>query len=651
MKKFGKRILHSLIAIVLCIFCSFSAVGCVPGPSNPGQGSGTVKPGGSTPTIKPLFPETSWPEFDDNSIADYNDVFAGVLAVYETDQNSAVFYDKNLGKNVSYRELIDRQFDTMASYLYDTLSRIYGTNKASNTGVIGGYKTGNINYNFSDTVSTVSQKKIAGLDSGTLANKETLNYNDAINGGYKITYKEESITDEATGTTSTVYSFDKYSETDKVSTNAWKKASSFSKDYLKRALMNIYLDLDGIGFDESETLNLTKHNALKTKYQTYSTPNNVDSLYEQITTLGFSKKYLWHVAYFLAYDVIGEANILNSINASDTIFTSASQTAIKPLTNITADNLTVFETYQNYKGYDIIIRDVVWNMAKLYVPTSGVIKFDGSVDSTYFNGSNALSTMFPRVTQNEYVYYDDIDLIADVKEEEVKTKSKKDDDEDYEDEEDSITIGGSVRKLKELIYIPHITNSKVGSTFTVDTLFMGFKSTGSQFLVNITYDAVYDNESEKAEGKTLVYDEEYKKDEMVVGSKVKVFTEYSDMGDDENKNVGSMIDAGLYTETEQKDLSKFALGDVVISDGTAIDTFVSNCFHTEDYTVTYPDNSTNTYSIARLGVYNNLYNTSGALNFTKNYFSFKFNYYTSEGATMDSIPSMYIMYLSLGSMD
>ena len=128
---------------------------------------------------------------------------------------------------MSFKELIDRQFDTMASYLVDTLTKIYGTTMAAGSGSISGFKSGVISYNYSDTISINTQKILAGLGTGGITNQETLNYTNAINGGYRINKTEDVYTDPDTGETITEYNFDGYS-TELVTANAWYRASKFN---------------------------------------------------------------------------------------------------------------------------------------------------------------------------------------------------------------------------------------------------------------------------------------------------------------------------------------------------------------------------------------------------------------------------------------
>lgn len=643
MKKLCKKIIRAFIAVVMCFFCAFSFGGCGVG-GNPGQGTDKVPGGGTTGTTAPPLKEPSEPDLggvigDEPSIDDYNEVFAGAIAVYEVDKTSKVFYDKYQQKNMSFNELVDRQFTTMADYLYSTLNQIYGTPTASSVGGISGYK-GTVNYNYKDTLTTALQKKISRLDEGTLANKETLNYKNAINGGYKISAKLVTETNPSTGEDEQSIQFDKYSTTETVAENAWKKASSFNKDYLKKSLANIYISLGGISVDTDASFSYTSNNLLVNNYKTYTPALSLDLAYKQINQIGLSEKFLWHVAYFLAYDVIGENNLKASINANSTIFNGSNIKPIKvtDLTGLDLADLTKLEpfvTYQNYKGYDAIIKDVVWNMAKLAVPGSGTISFASSVK--YFEGSNSSTTMFPRVKQNEYIFYDDVDTICD-----VKPTPEPDPDAPYDpDAEEEPTLEGTPRKLKEIIYIPKVTMEDLeDDLFNVDTLFMGVKKNGgSDFTIKITFDAVFDKSGKSASQKELVFSTDYKnveKNKLVVSSK------YDDTED--------TVDGAMFTESELEKKEDYRFGDAVLKNGVSIDNLVKNSFNTEKFTVKYSDNTTYTYDIARMCVYNDLFDSELNLNFSKNYLKFNFQYFSKSGVELDDVPSMYLMYFALESM-
>ena len=572
MKKCRSKIIRALIAFVMCFFCAFSFIGCGMG-GNPGKGSDRVPGGGTTGSTAPPLKEPSQPDLggvvgDEPSIDDYNEVFAGAIAVYEVDKASKVFYDKYQQRNMSFNELVDRQFTTMADYLYSTLNKIYGTTSASSVGGISGYK-GTVNYNYVDTLTTALQKKITGLDSGSLANKETLSYKNAINGGYKISAKLVTETDPSTDTEVQSIQFDKYSDSEVVTENAWKKASSFTKDYLKKSLANIYISLGGISVDTGATFDYKSNNLLINHYTTFSPSLSLDLAYKEITQIGLNEKFLWHVAYFLAYDVIGADNLNKSIEGAKEIFSGST---IKPLkiTDITGitdiTDIAIFKTYQNYKGYDAIIKDVVWNMAKLAVPSSGTISFASSIN--YFNGTNSSTTMFPRVIQNEYVFYDDVDTICD-----VKPTPAPDPDAPYDpDAEEEPTLEGTPRKLKEIIYIPKVTMDDLDDDlFNVDTLFMGVKKNGgSDFTIKITFDAVFDKSGKSASQKELVFSTDYKN---VDKNKLVVSGSYDDSED--------TVDGAMFTESELEKKEDYRFGDAVLKNGVSIDNLVSKSFNKE----------------------------------------------------------------------
>ena len=648
MKKSKSKFLRILFALIVCVLCSFSflGVGCpgIGGGGQPGKGTNLVPGGGATGSTAPEPEEEEVPSLEDvigeegTTIEDYNEVFAGAIAVYDADQNSRIFYDKYQQKNLTFKELIDRQFDTMTNYIYNTLTKVYGTTIAANAGGITGYK-GTVNYNYVDTISTALQKELSGLKTGTTANKETLNYTDAINGGYKILSKEVTVTDEETGESKTTLSFDKYSDTEKVSTNAWKKASKFNslqgleaKAYIKKALMNMYIAEAEINVDTSKDFDFKSSSKLYDQYRAYNPQISIDNAYAKINKLGISKRYIWHVAYFIGYDLIGETNLNNSIEGAKKIFSGST---IKKLENVETANTALFDTYQNYKGYESIVEDIAFNMSKLAVPSSGTVSFSNSVN--YFNGTNLDTTMFPRIQQNEYIFYDDVNNISD-----VKPSPEPDEDEEYDpDEESEPTLEGTPRKLKEVIYIPQITMEDLkDGLFNVDTLFLGLKKKGgSDFTVKITFDAIFNNSSKVANKKELIFSTDYKN---ISNNKVVVTGDYDDME--------HTIDGAMFTEEELEKKEDYRLGDAELKNKESIATFITNSFNKENYTIKYSDGSTFTYEIARMCVYNSLYDSDFNLNFTKNYIRFNFDYYTTNGSDLSSVPTMYLMYFMLESM-
>ena len=136
MKKRKNKFFKIIIACLMCFFCAFSCVGCVGGgagggSSGGGSGGSSSRPGGSGSGSGSGSGGSSDggyenPYKDDTTINDINDVLMGAIGVYELNKGTKVFFDKYQNGLVDFNFLLDRQFDTLATYLVATLTSIYG---------------------------------------------------------------------------------------------------------------------------------------------------------------------------------------------------------------------------------------------------------------------------------------------------------------------------------------------------------------------------------------------------------------------------------------------------------------------------------------------------------------------------------------------
>jgi len=164
-KKKIKKVCNIILSLILCLFSAFSFAGCggVGGggtgnvdndnndeTQNPGSGNGYLGGGGTQ------VPDKTSP---------LNKAFMGAIIV---STGGGKYYDKYLAGSdltyggetvrsdgfVSFDVLVDRQFETMASYIYDSLNYIYGT---SNDHVVEIINYGDIkNFDIADTKFLIS---------------------------------------------------------------------------------------------------------------------------------------------------------------------------------------------------------------------------------------------------------------------------------------------------------------------------------------------------------------------------------------------------------------------------------------------------------------------------------------------------------------
>lgn len=623
MKKKIKRLFGRVVSIVVCLICSLTIFACVPPPyvEDSGGSGGTRPP--ETPGVKPPRPPFDWGDIDfgdTSTIEDYNSVFMGAIGVFEADRSAKVYYDKYQKLAVSFDDITDRMFNTMTDYLFDSLNRIYGLG-TGDKGSISGYGTSKT-YNYSSAVNSDIHNAVTSLTSQTVTNIGQLSYKNSINGGYKLntptTTSDDSGEVDAEGQPiqTEKYAFNGYS-TELVADNSWKNATVFSKEYIKNALMDIYINLDNsTAISNIDSFDFNNNN-LKTAYKNYVIKNSLTK--EKIKVLKISKEYLWNVAYFLGYTVIGESNLNNSMlpEIKNIIFEGSN---IRALQNISEENHErFFSAFQNYKGYDEVIKSLVFNMPNLIVSTASTLSFG----SDYF-ATKTDTTLFPVVSLLNLEYYDDVTKIAD--------GENQDEDFDFDSDADSDSEPGKgmPKRLKEIIYLPNITLPEI-SSFIVANLGMGFASVSGKFDLSIKFDAIFTG-SNKIEGKDILFEDiSGGFDNPVSLNKIEINSKY--LSED-------MESGNLFSEDELKDLGDKKFGNFKLKskDEDSSKNAILGAFTNMSYKTSYNVD----FNRGLLNVYNDILDNDGMLALDENYLRIYFSY---PGETQ--IPSMYMMYLSI----
>ncbi|MGN0960808.1 MAG: hypothetical protein ACI4PF_01260 [Christensenellales bacterium] len=631
------KIIQIITAIILCLFCAFSFVGCVGaiggygsssgsggsgsggsgsggsgGSGSGGSGSGGSGSGGSDPGY-----------ITDETINDYNDVFTGAIGVYQIDGTEVAFYDKYLNEQVNFNTLVNRQFDTMATFLYESLNQIYGESPITNPNTfnLSGYKSNNATrqVEYANVIENTNQKIIAKLSSGTLENSNQLNYTNAINGGYDLVIVREETTDEEGNPTYTLTSWE-YNTTSVLDGNdgkpnyKWKGKDYFNKDYLKKALAYIYLNQKSVSNSESEIsfASDSGNSSLKTYYSsnfnlTNSAITNMD--FSTITEIGINNNYLWNVAYFIGYSLIGASNIENSINNQNIIFNETNN--IIPLADGHCDE-DIEASFESYKGYHIVLKELVNRMSKMSINSSSntIIYKDYS--------TNWETTLFPRVLREKYIYYDTIEELSD-----ANSDIDYGDNVNYDEIDFDYVDKGTALKLKKIVLLPYINTSAYKSTsFIVDGMLIGFQAKEDKtYSVKINYNAVY---SDKTENGVASVETNPVSDKLTFSSDYKLSEDLTDV---------SMPLTGKFTNTETAFGSSYDIVNLMNSSFTKT---------TKD--VTYEISDPTTFEIGVLNVYNQLFNNNNSLNITNNYLELEFSYFDSNGNALTSIPEAYLMY-------
>lgn len=518
------------------------------------------------------------PGVDGDDTLSTDEMYLGVVAVYDVQGDSAVFYDKYTNENKSFEWLVDRQFDSLSTYLYNNLIAIYGNGGSSNSFANFGEV---VTYNMANILDDSVQSDVAQLTSGTTVNKTQLNYVNTINGGYDLVVNADGTWNY--GTTL-------------LSDNAWKCASVFNKNNLKSVLAYIYENVQPVE-DEDGSLSLVSDIELKDYYVNFDITENGIINYEyedKFEVIGFSRAYMWNVLYMISYSIIGEDNIAKTLNNYDKVFLN---NEIRTINSSYCDS-TVESAFESYKGYDIVLNDLVKKAFNCSI-VSGEIQY-----KDYFSKENWDTTLYPCIEKSEYVFYDNINLVL------------------YDENSNT-----TPKKLKSLIYIPNITDSGfINDTFTIEFLFVGLVSeeTDNMF-VDIKISGVFDSGSE-LKNSSIVFDEEY---DDVENGKVKVFKDVKDE---------PMVDGYINYD---ENLS-YTLGSAVPNASVELETMMNNSFTISDYNV-----QGEVYKKGVLNVFNQfvIVDAEGnpSYNFEKNFYYYNFDYYDGENNLLSSVPEVHVV--------
>lgn len=615
MKKQGKtksKLKKIFSNIVLCAMALFMLTSCM------GSGGGGMVAGGGSSGSGDT-PENPWAGSEENMVQDYNDVLLGVIGVYDVDNDKPVFFDNYTGSYLSFTNLLDRQFQTLATVLINSLNAVYGNSKqfTGSTAISGYGKSLSLDFNKVVTATVYRERDDV--------NGAKLNYENAINGGYKL----ESITktDDTTGEITTIYN---YSETEIASvTNEqdgsvsypykWKRTTLPSVSEVTSALRYIYNHTE-----QAVNVRDLQNPALKNKYMNFGGTTTTNP--EECKLLGLSEDYMWNIAYYLSYSIVGESNISYSYTNRNQVFNG------NVLKTVTEENRAYFE---GYKGYDVIIPNLVQNAFKLViagnkvVPTNNFAYDINNYDTIY------ATTLFPMLERNEYILFKDIKDIADAEQLAEETgdydysgSSGSVEDYDYDSSADAnkTVKVGTARKIKRLILLPQIDSSKYKkSDFSIAGLSFCLTTTAGECEVDIVTNAT-DN-SGKTLNESIKYDEGSsvtKSGRLIVQSKPKP-----------NKYTMMATICNTEEESEKYRFSNISNPNIII-----------NSFQDTSYVA--PTNKK--INISRLKVSNNLFKitkNNNVIEFDlkeiKNRMNFDFKYYSRNGGALEKIPDLYFL--------
>lgn len=597
---------------ILCLFSIVTFSGCVGsvgggyGGSSSDSGSGGGHGGGGGSFNPPKYDPPAY-EYEEDDI---NDVFAGAIGVYQLGSDDKAFYDKYKKSTMSFNELADRHFETMATFIFESLNRFYGevsseeTSPATTFGISGYSQTSNLDVSFDGVINDANQKIIGKVSTGELQYSEQLNYSNAVNGGYKL--------DVSTGDSglSVTYSETLLNGVDGNPDHSWIGKTYFNKDTLKKALKYIYINTQATTSTSSNISFASDADiSLKNYYISFNFSNITgDVSMDSVASIELTSKYLWNVAYFIGYSIVGESNVNNSLNSHNTIFVSSSS----EITPISADNQTenVISAFQSYKGYHIVLSELVNQMSKLS------IKLDSSstpIGVEYVAGNNWEKTMFPSVVREKYVYYDNVDEISDTYVSDTYGSNQKPD------------ALGTSQKLKKIIYLPYINTEKVDkSDFNVSTWGISVVSkNGNNYSLQIKYKAVFSSVTESG-----------------------LMTFGGGWGEESSDSTDTLTFNGEPMSGDMEIMEadiKGNFSNTITKYGNTypISQLMSDSFHQVSKNVNYSNGESKAFQIGVLQVYNPLF-VNGVMQIASNFLELEFVYKNSAGQTLTDTPETYL---------
>jgi len=690
-KKKIKKVCNIILSLILCLFSAFSFAGCggVGGggtgnvdndnndeTQNPGSGNGYLGGGGTQ------VPDKTSP---------LNKAFMGAIIV---STGGGKYYDKYLAGSdltyggetvrsdgfVSFDVLVDRQFETMASYIYDSLNYIYGT---SNDHVVEIINYGDIkNFDIADTrngaIGDAVQQDLCQLGVDVVNGQTSaIKYKDSMSGCDDI-----EVIYNTSGTTAD-YSFTYTNKKVKQTTWAHRLDGYFTKEQLKVNLIKLYNLIEkegnpykGIEYwandpdpeDYEISFNLQGDSTIDRFIDYFSNTYRVSTLGESsegaiayivgnVDKIGLSRAYLWHVGYYLAYTIIGADNFNASQAAYNEIFENS--TTLKPLVSnivVNQDNevessVDLTESFERYKGYDVVIGDLIDRMINMWVVTDKVIKTRGG------STTNASNTIFPLLSRVNYTWIDDLDLLSEACDEGFQDaedpdpkKSEKWTDEDwdkywydYYKSDKCKSDPGSFYNLKQIILIPKKSNKFEGDQINLSGVLMGLCVNSSEY---------HDNYNLRMNVEATCEGVGYFR-----GVKYETYDGFETYLPDQNmitvtKNYRLFLNI-IPVDFTIDDLN---FGDVELKEsngGLKIEELIAQSFITRKVTIDYPNAgkvdakySSGTFEHGYLKVFNNsLFCSDGSLNLAKNYINLNFTFYDNLDQQVN--PSVSLMFFSL----
>lgn len=666
-KKKIKRGLFKALAIgLVSVLSCFTMSACV------GMGSG----GGYTPTDdKEKKFENPYEGKSKETISDFNNVFLGGIGVYDIDNNTEAFYDNFQDKSVNFNTLINRQFETLATVLCNSLKNAYGDGIFS--GNIDGYGR-SASFTFNNVVTSTIYNETS-----------TLKYINAINGGYKFIRTEikteqkdasgNVLKDESGNVLYDITYEYKYSETEINADRAWKNKSLTVSD-ISNALRYIYVNpitLEGnLGNPrlDSESSMSASLKSLKNHYSSFTSRLGSN---EKISTIGFSEEYMWNVLYFLAYSIIGESNINNSIDGAGIVFNG------NALNGVNEENYQIFD---KYKGYDKVLPELVSNAFKLILDGNVIVGSNYCFDLDNYNNFYN-KTLFPILERNEYIFFDDINDICDAEASkytsggEDKDWSKLDPNEveeydptkrpSQEEIENAVIKVGSLRKIKKIILIPNINKTKyTKENFSINNITWCLTTVSGELELEIITNII-DETGKKYLNEKFRFDDGSFSVTLPDGTVIDNNSKDSSKGDKEQSSAKDemVTDAGRLILQNVPSTNKYSnMGTVFDSEDistsyklSSVDRvdIINDAFKSVSYDVTTTNEKIN---CGRLKVGNRLFSmkkTSSqdklngveskiTINSTdNNYVEFVFNYYNKGGSAMSEIPPLYLLEFSM----
>lgn len=654
MKKNGKSFFKMLAMMLVSIFSCVALTGCL------GGGGGSFSSGFGSSSGTKEAPKFENEYADAETISDYNSVLMGAIGVYDINNDEKAFYDNYTNQFVDFNYLIDRQFTTLATVIYNSLRYMYGTETFN--GTIANYGSG-VSVNFNNLVQT------------QIFNTEnTLKYTNSINGGYKLIENTVYQIDEATGqpltdeynnpiVLSRTY---EYSTSEIIYGNAWKD-TSFTIDSITKALRYIYVH----PVATNNSMSLGNDSNL---ISTYSGFGGSLSANDDIATIGFSEEYMNNVLYYVAYSIIGTNNINNSLNGASYVMNGNS------LNTVDHDNYLYF---QNYKGYERTLPELISNAFKL--TTGGVGSYycyDIDNYNLFYN-----TTLFPILERNEYIFFDDVNDICDAEAGEDGSSYKEidfdnlkpsdlptfdpDELESTSDVMNKTIKVGSLRKIKKIILIPKIdTNSYDKDNFNIETLNLCFSTTSGECEIEILTNIV--DKSGKEYNEAVKFDDGSYSVTLPDGTVIDNNTKLPDglVTDFGNSSAGDnmVTSKGYLTVQSVPSVNKYTNMASIFADektskeynfsSVSKETIIKNSFESTSYDVATTGEKIN---IGRINVCNQLFKMTNVATNEKmngveskisinendnNYIEFEFKYY-SKGNPLSEIPALYLLDFSL----